>query len=168
MPCVSICANLSFSRPIFAWMSVEPERPKEMHSYRMIALILVLSAAMIGPAGAASLTNDDRNEIVEKILSSYASLSFDKNYEGAREQCKEARAFAATFDPDDWAQGHIDGCFAKIAEGQNDRAGVCELRDSQIVHYERVMATGPEDLRQSGVAGGIVSAKKSRATFHCE
>lgn len=149
-------------------MSVEPERPKEMHSYRMIALILVLSAAMIGPAGAASLTNDDRNEIVEKILSSYASLSFDKNYEGAREQCKEARAFAATFDPDDWAQGHIDGCFAKIAEGQNDRAGVCELRDSQIVHYERVMATGPEDLRQSGVAGGIVSAKKSRATFHCE
>jgi len=137
-----------------------------------IALTLALGAATAGAAGAAPLTVTDRNKItdqhlavVELILIAGDSWNAE-DAASARKTCEESRDFAATFDPDDWAQGAIAGCFADVADAEKDTAATCTLRDSQIARYEAVMASGPDYLKKN-LKLGLASAKEKRAALTC-
>jgi hypothetical protein len=130
-----------------------------------IVLALVLGAAMAGAAGAAPLTVTDRNKITDTNLEAL-ELALFEDPAGARKKCEESRDLAAAFDPDDWAQGHIAGCFANVADAENDTAAACKLRDSQIAHFEKVTASGPEYLKKN-LAASFASAKKMRAALTC-
>jgi len=131
-----------------------------------IALVLALSAAALGAAVAAPIATSDRNAIVTKIAMSYVAWNTDKDYAKATALCDEARAIAADFDPDDWSQGHLDGCMADIAEARGDKASTCTLRDSQIAHYERVMAGDRAKLKKS-LESSLASARTSRTALNC-
>lgn len=131
-----------------------------------IALALALGAATAGAAGAAPLTVTDRNKITDTNLEALELILVAEDSAGARKKCEESRDFAAAFDPDDWAQGAIAGCFADVADAENDIAAACKLRDSQIAHYEAVMAAGPEYLKKN-LKLGLASAKEKRAALTC-
>jgi hypothetical protein len=137
-----------------------------MRTVTTIALALALGAATLAGALAAPIATSDRNAIVTKIAMSYVAWNTDKDYAKATALCDEARAIAAAFDPDDWTQGHLDGCMADIAEAQGDRANACERRDSQIAHYERVMATDRAKLKKS-LESSLASARTSRTALNC-
>ena len=131
-----------------------------------IIVALVMNAAMLGEAYATAMTNNERNAITDKELDSMASIVVD-DPPTAKKLCEEARAIAARFDIDDWAQGHVDGCFAEVAEASKNTAGACKLRDSQIAHYKRVAAAGSDELKKNIVAG-LRTAKEMRAAFGCK
>ncbi len=137
-----------------------------------MTLALAFGAAMAGEARAAPLTVTDRNtitdrylEVVELILIAGDAWNA-ADAASALKTCEGSRDFAATFDPDDWAQGVIAGCFADVAVAQKDIAATCKLRDSQIAHYEKVMATGPEYLKKN-LKRGLATAKETRAALTC-
>ncbi len=115
----------------------------------------------IAGAGISQDGTHDEMDMVAIVLISMPDLA------EARKICEEVRAFAGTFDADDWAQGHIAGCFGDVAEAEKNTAEACRLRDVQIAHYEKVMATGADALKKN-LKDGIASAKKNRAALACQ
>src|SRR5882724_5117144 len=130
-------------------------------------LILAAGAGTASQAISAPITDQERNAILDKDLASHLQVVNFDDYDGAGKWCEEARKIAAPFDPDDWAQGRIDGCFAFIAESQHDDAKACKLRDSQVAHYKRVLATGSDELK-GVVRHSLPDVRKSRAALRCK
>lgn len=133
---------------------------------------MALGAATTGAASAAPLTVTNRNTITDQYLDVVAIILIAgdawnaEDAASARKKCEESRDFTAGFDPDDWAQGVVAGCFADVADADKDIAGACKQRDSQIAHYEKVMATGPEYLKKN-LKLGLATAKEKRAALSC-